>query len=203
MLSTASAGSAEGRVRRGQLYCVCKFSQHTTEALCTAAHMTNKTFIVSILETHNKKGVQFVSSLRAQSWDYAVTKLQPRGTLGIDSKMKSTWHLGKAATGDSCNRSDGQSPQMPYNVAVYSLGSFCTNTRCVQRETCKLFQVSSSGVQQPVHFQHKSSCIILTTAVLDGDIQDKEKGIFETCAVHLITRKANPNMTNYFARINK
>lgn len=54
--------------------------------------MTNKTFIVSILETHNKKGVQFVSSLRAQSWDYMVTKLQPRGTLGIDSKMKSPWH---------------------------------------------------------------------------------------------------------------
>lgn len=79
-------------MHRGQLYCACKFSQNTTEVLNTAAHMTNKTFIVSILETHNKKGVQFVSSVRAQSWDYTVTKLQPRGTLGIDSKMKSPWH---------------------------------------------------------------------------------------------------------------
>lgn len=33
-----------------------------------------------------------MSSLRAQSWDYAVTKLQPRGTLGIENKMKSPWH---------------------------------------------------------------------------------------------------------------
>lgn len=92
MLHTAGVGSIEGRTHRGQLYCARKFSQNTTEVLCITPHMTNETFIVAILETHNRKGVQFVSSLRAQSWDNAVTKLQPRGTLGIVSKMKSPWH---------------------------------------------------------------------------------------------------------------
>lgn len=62
----------------------------------------------------------------------------------------------------------------------------------VQRETCKLFKVSSNDIQQPVYFLYQSPCIILTTAVHDRDIHDTEKGIFKTCTVNLINEKSKP-----------